>query len=404
MSQRLSTSSITRPAYLLPVIVLAQFAGTSLWFAGNAIMNDLQQAYGLPADALGPITASVQLGFISGTLTFAFLTIADRFSPSRVFAVCALLAAACNVGVALLAEGYLSVLGLRFLTGFFLAGIYPVGMKISADWYAKRLGRALGYLVGALVLGTAFPHFLRFSGGDLPWTSVLWMTSGVAALGGLLIAWLVPDGPYRKPSRGFHPAVIFEMFRYPNFRAAALGYFGHMWELYAFWAFVPVLLSTYATRHATSLDLSGWSFLVIGIGGLGCVLGGYASGRWGSGRVALGMLLTSGLCCLLLPLGMAAPWGLFAGLLLVWGFAVVGDSPQFSTLVAQNAPAEYVGSALTLVNSIGFAITIGSIQLLNWAALTWSPGWMGWLLAPGPALGLLALWQRRHALIRGGET
>jgi predicted MFS family arabinose efflux permease len=393
MSSLSSPALPARPPYLLPTIVLAQFAGTSLWFAGNAIMSDLQVAFSLPEGSLGPITASVQLGFITGTLVFALLMVADRFSPSKVFFASALLASLGNVGVATVADGYLGVLLLRFLTGFFLAGIYPVGMKISADWYAKGLGRALGYLVGALVLGTAFPHFIRFQGGNLPWTTVLWITSGVATLGGLAIWLLVPDGPHRRRGSGFRPGVIAEMFRYPKFRAAAFGYFGHMWELYAFWAFVPVLLATYAAAHHELIDVSGWSFFIIGIGGLGCVLGGYASGKYGSDNVAFGMLLTSGLCCLLLPFVANLAWPLFATLLLLWGFTVVGDSPQFSTLVAQNAPPEFVGSALTLVNSIGFAITIGSIQLLQWAALAWSPTWMFWLLIPGPIFGLLALRQ-----------
>jgi len=388
-----TTLSLKRPFHLLPTIVLAQFTGTSLWFAGNAIVSDLQMAYWLPPSSLGMITAAVQLGFIVGTLVFAFFVVADRFSPSRVFLVCALLASLCNLGVIGLADGYLGVLVFRFLTGFFLAGIYPVGMKISADWYAKGLGRALGYLVGALVLGTAFPHFIRFQGSSLPWTTVLGITSGAATLGGLAIWLLVPDGPYRKKGGGFQPGVIARMFRYPKFRAAAFGYFGHMWELYAFWAFVPVLLTTYVAQQQQAIDVSGWSFLTIGIGGLGCVLGGYASGIFGSDKVAFGMLFTSGLCCLLVPMAVSWAWPAFALLLLIWGFTVVGDSPQFSTLVAQNAPPEFVGSALTLVNSIGFAITIGSIQLLNWAAIAWSPSWMFWLLVPGPVFGLLSLRQ-----------
>ncbi len=384
------SAAASRPAYLLPVIVFAQFAGTSLWFAGNAIMPDLQAAYDLPPAALGHITAVVQLGFIIGTLVFAFLMVADRFSPSRVFMFCAGLAATCNLGVFFLAGGYVGVLLLRFGVGFCLAGIYPVGMKISSDWYAQGLGKALGYLVGALVLGTAFPHYLKFQASSFDWEAILVMTSAVAALGGLLIWLLVPDGPYRKRGSRFQPSVIARVFRYPRFRSAALGYFGHMWELYAFWAFVPVLLTAHRQESGATFGLSLWCFLVISMGTLGCIAGGYRSLRWGSGPVAFGMLLTSGLCCLLTPWAIHWPWPWFAAFLLVWGFAVVGDSPQFSTLVARTAPSDMVGSALTIVNSLGFALTIGSIQLLNWAAAEGWVAWMFWLLLPGPVLGLMA--------------
>ncbi len=378
------------PWYILPVIVLAQFAGTSLWFAGNAVLADLQAAYQLPLGALGGLTSAVQLGFISGTLLFAILTIADRFSPSRVFLVSALLGALFNLGVGSVVLDYPSILVMRFLTGFFLAGIYPVGMKIAADWYAKGLGKALGYLVGALVLGTAFPHFLRYYGADLSWTFVLQGASLLAVLGGLAIGVFVPDGPGRKPGRGFNPVAIVEVFRYPDFRSAALGYFGHMWELYAFWAFVPfILASRFPAMQESTLSL--FSFLAIAFGGLGCVFGGYWSLRLGSVRIAFGMLLVSGLLCLFSPAWMALDWIPFLLLLFLWGFTVVGDSPQFSTLVARNVPAELRGSALTIVNSIGFAITIFSIQLLTYLAQSGYVQWMYVSLGMGPLLGLAAV-------------
>ncbi len=382
--------------HLLPLIVFAQFAGTSLWFAGNAVLPDLQATYGWSLRALGQLTSAVQLGFIAGTLLFAVLTIADRFSPVGVFLVCAQMGALAN-GLALLFPGQLMVLlVLRLLTGFFLAGIYPVGMKIASDWYREGLGLALGYLVGALVLGTAFPHLLQALSGELSWQFVFLFTSGLSVLGGGLLYFGVGDGPNRKRGSQFSPRAIAEIFRYPNFRSAALGYFGHMWELYAFWAFVPVLLKSIAPGMSLLAGgISLWSFVIIALGGIGCVWGGYRSLRIGSARVANGMLIASGICCFLTPIVLYLEWWQLAlPLWIVWGFSVVGDSPQFSTLVARTAPSDYVGSALTIVNSIGFAITIGSITLL---ALTVPLGaWAYWLLLPGPVLG----WRAMQRLVK----
>ena len=233
------------PNYILPIIVFAQFAGTSLWFAGNAVVADLQQMLQLETDVTGDITAAVQFGFIVGTLVFAFLSIADRFPPNKVFLLSAILGAAFNLAVPFLATDLISLLSFRFATGFFLAGIYPVGMKIAADWYNKGLGKALGYLVGALVLGTAFPHLLKAIGQSLAWKTIIFGTSGLAVFGALLLFLFVPNGPYRKAGAKFEWNVIPKIFGFSQFRAAAFGYFGHMWELYTFWAFTPLITVSY---------------------------------------------------------------------------------------------------------------------------------------------------------------
>ncbi len=381
------TDTPHRPAHILPVIVAAQFAGVAIWFAGNAVLPDLQRQWGFADAALGYVTSAVQLGFIAGTLVFAFLAIADRYSPRRVYLACSIAGALANLG-AMAADGSLSaLLATRFVTGFFLAGIYPVGMKIASGWYQKGLGHALGLLVGALVLGTAFPHLLKGLGQAWPWEAVVIGVSVLCALGGALMFAFVPDGPHLSRGTKFDPTALATVFRSRDFRASAFGYFGHMWELYAFWAFVPVAL---AARGAAD-NVSLWAFAVIAAGFLGCAVGGRISLRAGSARVAVAQLGTSGACCLLSPLAFLAPTPVFLAFLLVWGVTVVGDSPQFSALNAANAPRAFVGSALTIANCIGFAITIPAIELLN-AASAWLPvQYLFLLLVPGPVFGLLAM-------------
>jgi len=368
-----------------------------LWFVGNSILSELISVFDISENDLGHLVSAVQFGFIMGTLVFAILNIADRFSPSIVFFVCAWSAALCNVILIFESNVFASIISLRFATGFFLAGIYPVGMKIAADYYEKKLGKSLGFLVGALVLGTAFPHLFKGLANEFYWKNIVILTSVIAGIGGLMMTVFVPDGPFRRKGQSIDFSAFFKVFRSKTFKSAAFGYFGHMWELYAFWTFVPVILSSYSTMHnELSLNIPMCSFLIIGIGSIACVLSGYLSEIFGAKKIAFWSLLLSCICCLTSPLFFSIDAGyIFVGFLMFWGMVVVADSPLFSTMVAQNAPAEIKGTALTIVNCIGFAITIISIQLLTISLEYISPVFIFTILSIGPIFGLLAL-RRAH--------
>ena len=381
---------MTAKKHILPTIVFAQFCCTSLWFAGNAVISELILKFNLLPSALGHLTSAVQFGFISGTLCFALLSIADRFSPSKVFFYCALLAALTNLGMLLPSNTLTTLLIWRFLVGFFLAGIYPVGMKIAADYFQKGLGTSLGFLVGALVLGTAFPHLINGLDAGLSAITVVATTSGLSVLGGLSILLLVPDGPYRKAQSKLDMKLIPKLFKNRKFKSAAFGYFGHMWELYTFWAFVPVMLSSFLLQKDQSItDVPFWSFFIIAIGSLGCIAGAYISRRFGEQQTAFCSLVVSGLCCLLFPVvyAQASP-ELFIGYLLFWGIFVIADSPLFSTMVANATEPQSKGTALTIVNCLGFSLTIVSIQsmafLSNWLDIKY----LFMILAIGPLCGI----------------
>jgi MFS transporter, DHA1 family, inner membrane transport protein len=386
------------PRRILPVIVLSQFAGTSLWFAVNAVMPDLQRTWGLPPASIGMLTSAVQLGFVAGTLVFALMMLSDRFAPSRVFLVCSLLGATVNA-LTVLADGQLWVLAtLRFGVGFLLAGVYPVGMKIAASWYREGLGAVMGVLIGALVLGTALPHGLRALAGDAgagaslaasaaPWQAVVLGVSLLAVLGGLATALLVPTHPSTARAARITPRALTLIWTDRRLRASVFGYFGHMWELYAFFVLVPLVL---ATRLAGTAVSAG-AFWAIAAGFVGCVAGGLMVRRLGSARVAFLQLATSAACCLAAPLMLTAPLALFMAWLLLWGATVAGDSPQFSTLTAQNAPPAVVGSVLTFTNCIGFAISVVSIELFVRGAQSWPLAQVLPWLALGPVLGLWML-------------
>ncbi len=382
---------------VMPAIVLAQLAGTSLWFGANAVLGDLQSELMLSPAQVAALLSAVNAGFIVGTLCYALLMIADRFSPRLVFVVSAILAAAVNLLALIPDLGVYGLLVSRLGVGFFLAGIYPVGMKIAASWARGGLGSVLGFLVAALVLGTSMPHAVAAYGAHLPWRETLITLSVIALFGGAIIALLVPDGPYLKRSGPVKLNVLSAIWSDPKVRASAFGYFGHMFELYALYAAVPLIIGTYLHTSMTP-GVSLLSAITIAVGALGCAIGGMLALKFGSARVAFVQLLISGFCCLLTPFAFDAPWWLFGLWLLVWGVTVSGDSPQFSALTAANSPPDAVGSILALVNSIGFAISVMSIAATSWAMSLYGPQWVLPVLAAGPILGLVSM----RRLLRSG--
>ena len=386
------TSCFSPADWPVASIVLAQLCGVSLWFSANSAADDLARTWHTTPADMGLLTSAVQLGFIVGTLAMALSGLADRFAASRIFTIAVLAGAVANAGFAFCAQGLHSALPWRFAVGVALAGVYPLGMKLVVGWQPQRAGSALGWLVGMLTLGSALPHALRTLGAALPWQWVVLGSSALALVAAVLV-YRVGDGPHAALRRGapMQLATALQAFRMPAFRAAALGYFGHMWEPYAFWTLVPMLVRRVDLPARMGCgDVPGWAFLVVGVGALGCVAGGALSQRMGSARVAALALGASGLCCLLFPWLAAGPAWLLCALLLVWGVAVVADSPQFSALAMLACAPAQIGSALALLTSIGFAITMVSIgwtsQVLGHAGV-----YVSWWLLPGPLLGLLAL-------------
>lgn len=372
------------------VIVIAQLFGTSLWFSANGAAGNLMQDWGITEADIGLLTNAVQFGFIVGTLTFSLTGLADRFEASRIFTISALLGAFFNALFAFSADGLTSGLVLRFAVGFALAGVYPLGMKMVVSWAPERAGHTLAQLLGMLTLGTALPHGIRLAGADWAWQSTILVSSVLAVVAAAMI-WTLGDGPHLKlktGSSGIRLGRVLTAFTIPQFRASAFAYFGHMWEVYAFWTLVPALVVVSGLAQPNTPELSGIAFLVVGIGTLSCMLGGQLSQRIGSARVAAYALTGSSLSCALFPLIPVGHPAWLLALLLFWGATVVADSPQFSAMSAKAAPPEFVGSALSIQNAIGFTIGMISIQLGT--ALVGSIGmYIAWLLLPGP---LLALW------------
>ena len=387
------------PRKALALISFSVLLATSTWFSGTAAAPVLKELWRLSEVQASWLTVSVQLGFILGTFLYAALNLPDVFSTRTVFCVSASLAALFNGGFAALSYDLETALVFRFLTGITLAGVYPVGMKLIAQWHRTRLGWSLGVMLASLTAGTAFPYLLFAVGASPDWRHLLLISSGLALAGGGLVQFLLPQGPFLRETAAFEPRMMFRIFRYREFRLQAIGYFGHMWELYAFWSLGAAFLAASFSRSGSSLVdfVPLVTFGVIASGAAGCFAGGWISRTWGEKRVAQVSLCVSGALCLF-------SWWIFeldgwyvVMLAVLWGFSVIADSPQFSALAAEFCPARYTGTALTVQNGIGFAVTVLSIQVTAWLAQILGWKWAFLFLGLGPLLGLLSLSRlRRH--------
>jgi MFS family permease len=377
----------------LVLLAVAMVLSMTTWFSASAVLPQLRAEWSLSATAAAWLTIAVQLGFVTGAVISAVTNLPDRVPARRVFFWASVGAAAVN-GLVALCHGPGTALPLRFATGCFVAGIYPPALKVMATWFQRGRGLALGVMVGALTLGSALPHFVNGIGG-LPWQEVVVASSVLTLLGGVIALVLVGDGPFPFPRGSFEPRYLLRAFADPAVRLANLGYFGHMWELYAMWSWFAVFLGdsvraanpTAPARAASGLG----AFLVIGAGAVGCYAGGILGDRWGRTRTTAAAMAVSGTCALLIGLTFGGPLWLVLAVGVVWGVTVVADSAQFSAMVTELADQAYVGTALTVQLAVGFSLTVVTIWLVPLLrdAVTWR--WAFALLAIGPALGVAAM-------------
>jgi MFS family permease len=363
----------------------------STWFSATAVVPQLREEWDLSRNEASWLTIAVQVGFVVGALLSSVGNVADVLPPRVVIVVGAAAAAFANLLVTFLDEPRVAI-ALRGMTGFFLAAVYPPAFKLMATWFRRGRAFALGTLAGAIAVGSAAPHLVNGLGG-LDWEIVLYATSALTLVGGIL-AWLfVPEGPYPFPKAVFDPRQVGLVLRNRGVRLASLGYFGHMWELFAMWAWILLFFRDGQGADGTAAAYA--TFAVIAVGGIGCVLGGVVAERVGRAETAAGALFASGTCALLIGLLVDGPLWLVAAAALLWGFTVIPDSALFSTLVTEHADQAYVGTALALQLAIGFALTVPTIWLLPLVedAVGWT--WAFAFLAPGPALGIIAMLRLR---------
>ena len=388
---------------VLALLGFAELLGMSLWFSASAVTPQLRSIWGLTLAEAAWLTTIVQLGFVCGTAIAAVLNLADVIPAGRLFSTCALLGAAVNAAI-LGAPGYSSALMLRFLTGFFLAGVYPPAMKMTATWFRSQRGLAIGVIVGALTVGKAIPYLVRAM-PHVGFRPVVLTASVGAVVAALIVAAGYREGPYPFTSRPFSWRHVGDVVRVREWRLATASYLGHMFELYAFWTWIPSFLAASVAANAggpfrAPRLISLLAFATIAIGGLGSVWGGLFADKRGRERLVSISLFVSGACCLLSGILFGRPIWILGALAMTWGFFVIADSAQFSTLVTESVPPHTVGTALTVQTSLGFLLTMLPMQLVPLIAQRAGWRWGFAILALGPVAGIAAI--RRLGALRAG--
>lgn len=363
----------------------------SVWFSASAVAPALREAWDISESDASWLTGAVQIGFVVGALGSALFNLADRVSPRLIIAISAFGAAFTNAAVAVVSDGITSAIPLRFLTGVFLAGVYPVGLKLMTSWFERGRGLAVGVLVGALTLGSGAPHLLRAL-GQPRWEIVLLSASGLAVLAGAAIL-PVGRGPFSAPSPPLDLRWALNVFRDRPVRLANIGYLGHMWELYALWTWLPAYLAA-SRGSGSATDVI--AFGAIGVAGLvGAVVAGRLADALGRTAITIGAMAISGSCALLSVVVFDAPEAVVIVFAVIWGASVIADSAQFSVAVSELTDARYVGTALTLQTAMGFLLTVVSIRLVGGLGPAWGWQWAFVVLAVGPAVGVIAMLRLR---------
>jgi len=382
----------TRKWRTLLLLALAELLAMSVWFSASAVVPALTAEWNLDDNGRAWLTMSVQIGFVIGAFGSALLTLADRVPAKRLFTIGAFAAALATALIPLVATGLELAIVLRLVTGICLAGVYPVGMKIMATWTTKDRGLGIGLLVGALTVGSAMPHLLNAFGGIGDWHSVLYLAAGSAALGGLIGYLLIEEGPHKTQSPPFRWSHVGSIFRDRHVMLANAGYLGHMWELYAMWTWIGAFLAaSFAVTGDDPRLASVLTFAIIGAGGVGSLLAGMLADRMGRTTVTIASLAISGTCCVVIGFLFGGSPLLLAIVGLIWGFAIVADSAQFSASVSELADRQLTGTALTLQTSMGFLLTLVSIRLMPPLEVAVGWQWAFAALAIGPVLGALAM-------------
>jgi MFS family permease len=377
----------------ITILMLAEIGAMALWFISAAVLPAMLLEADVSTTRQAALSSGVQAGFVVGAMVSAFFGLSDRYDPRRVFAICAIAAAAANLALVWTVPGGNPAILMRFITGAALAGVYPVGMKIVVGWSRNNRGLLVGTMVGALTLGSALPHLFSFFGGT-NWRVIILIASATSCLAGLACLW-THLGPYHSKSLRFDPRSVLQAWTNKRVRYAYLGYFGHMWELYAMWAWIGAISLASYSPHLQPLAAQNFStltaFIAIAAGAPVCIIAGSLADRLGKEKIAIISMVMSGSCALLAALTFGGPVWISFFLFVLWGIAIIPDSALFSALVADAAPPEHVGSLMTLQTAIGFALTFFTVQLTPVVAIG-----LGWptvlvLLALGPAVGIYAM-------------